>query len=146
MKPRVLAVSSQGGHWEQLWQLLPAFEEMDTYLVCAGAETQNDRQVRRVVDCNRHTPIRALVCFFQLVRIALTLRPHFVVSTGALPGAIALAVGRMIGARTIWVDSLANAEALSQSGRFVRPVSDLHLTQWPEVSARTGSQYYGSLL
>ena len=145
MTRKVLAVASQGGHWAQLSELLPAFYGCEAHLVQAASGQISEAQIRHVMDCNRHTPIRATLCLIQLLWLMIALRPAFVVSTGALPGAIALGLGRMIGARTIWVDSAANAEALSQSGRLVRPVSDLHLTQWPEVAAKTGSGYFGSL-
>jgi len=68
-------------------------------------------------------------------------RPDVVVSTGALPGLMALIVGYVFGARTIWIDSIANTERMSLSGRLSRPFAQLWLTQWPEVSDRTGATY-----
>jgi len=55
-------------------------------------------------------------------------------------------VGYFFGARTIWIDSIANTERMSLSGRLSRPFAQLWLTQWPEVSDRTGATYVGAVL
>ena len=69
-----------------------------------------------------------------------------VVSTGALPGVIALTLGRAIGARTIWVDSIANAEEMSMSGKLARRVAHLWLSQWEHVAEAAGAEYAGAIL
>ncbi len=51
-----------------------------------------------------------------------------------------------MGARTIWVDSLANAEKMSTSGRLARHVADLRLSQWQSVAQAEGADFAGRLL
>ena len=82
----------------------------------------------------------------NVAEIILRVRPHVVVSTGALPGLVALIVARMFRARTIWIDSIANTEEMSLSGRLSRPFAGLWLTQWPDVSRKTGAIYAGAVL
>nr|WP_302675558.1 hypothetical protein [Sphingomonas faeni] len=82
-----------------------------------------------------------------LFRIFRAFDPHLVVSTGAAPGAMALLVGKMFGARTIWIDSIANSEVLSLSGRLVRPIADLRITQWQHLAEKNRSlRYLGQIL
>jgi hypothetical protein len=69
-----------------------------------------------------------------------------VVTTGAAPGYWAIRFGKLIGARTIWIDSIANAEELSMSGRLASKVADVCLTQWPHLDGEHGAQYAGSVL
>lgn len=57
--------------------------------------------------------------------IVLLHRPDIVISTGAAPGFFALLFGKLLGARTIWIDSIANAEQLSVSGQKVKLFADL---------------------
>ena len=45
--------------------------------------------------------------------VVLRERPDVVVSTGAAPGYFALRFGRLFGARTLWLESIANVEELS---------------------------------
>jgi hypothetical protein len=69
-----------------------------------------------------------------------------VISTGALPGYFALRLAKLFGARTVWIDSIANAEELSMSGQKVRPYADLWLTQWAHLASAGGPEFRGSVL
>ena len=50
--------------------------------------------------------------------IYIKFRPNLVISTGAAPGVIGVVLGRLFLAKTIWVDSIANAEELSLGGKI----------------------------
>lgn len=78
--------------------------------------------------------------------IVIRERPDVVVTTGAAPGLVVLALARLLGARTVWVDSIANAERLSLSGRLAEGRADLVLTQWPELAREGGPRYLGGVL
>jgi UDP-N-acetylglucosamine:LPS N-acetylglucosamine transferase len=97
-------------------------------------------------ECSRTQWWRAIFVAIQVLRIIAIVRPQVVVSTGSLPGLVALIVARIFGARTIWIDSIANTSEMSLSGRLSRPFAHHWLTQWPEVSARTGATYAGAVL
>lgn len=73
-------------------------------------------------------------------------RPEVIISTGAAPGYLGLRIGKWFGARTIWIDSIANAEKLSLSGQLVRNCADLWLTQWPHLARQDGPLFRGSVL
>ncbi|HED66542.1 MAG TPA: UDP-N-acetylglucosamine--LPS N-acetylglucosamine transferase [Planctomycetes bacterium] len=145
---KVLAVSSGGGHWVQLERLLPAFEGMRLFVATveprsaggAGAE-----RVFRIIDASRWEKLRLLRSAFGLLAIVLRVRPDVMISTGAAPGFFALLFGKMIGSRTIWVDSVANADELSMSGKKAGRVADLWLTQWEHLAREGGPQFRGSV-
>ena len=146
---QVLAVSSGGGHWLQLMQLCPAFgDHKVTFATTLPGLAERSRVAPAIVipDCHRAAPLSVLRCTIALARCILRHRPAVVVSTGALPGLIALALGKVAGARTVWIDSVANARTMSLSGRVARGVADLWLTQWPEVARTGGAEYAGSVL
>jgi len=143
---RILAVASAGGHWEQMRLLQPAFGGEVHFLSTRPGQTIGGRPVPVVRDCNRRTPWRAVLCTIQLWGKVGALRPDLVVSTGALPGLLALLVARLQRRRTVWIDSVANAERLSASGRMALRFADLCLTQWPHLERPEGPRYLGSLL
>ena len=149
MKKRVLAVASGGGHFSQLMLLRPAFDEHEVlYLTTLGGlgEHFGAMPCKVVPECNRDTPMRALLALVVIGwRIAL-FRPHVVLSTGAFPGVFALAWGRLFRARTVWVDSVANSEEVSASGRLARRFADLRLSQWAAVAEAEELDYAGSVL
>ena len=70
-----------------------------------------------------------------------------VISTGASVGCLMAIFGRLSVAKVVWVDSIANAEHLSLSGRIVRPFADLILTQWPDIAKRYKTvEYAGQII
>ena len=147
-RQRILAVASSGGHWVQLRRLAPAFDgHAVTYVTThAGHRDEvGEAGFRTVADVSRASRVALLVTALRIFWIALRVRPTVVVSTGAAPGYLALRAGALLGARTVWIDSIANAEELSLSGRMASTRADLCLTQWPELAA--GSvRYAGSVL
>lgn len=148
-KKRVLAIASAGGHWQQLMLMRAGFSHQEvTYATTlAGLADQFGAAPAVLVpDCNRHTPMRIVACFAVMALRLAWLRPQVIVTTGALPGVIALALGRLIGARTLWIDSVANAEELSSSGRLARKVAHLTLSQWKDTAQAEGVGYAGSIL
>ncbi|CAN5304418.1 N/A [soil metagenome] len=147
-RTRVLAVASTGGHWIQLKRMCPAFVGMEMHFLTTNAEhaAEVDGPLYAVDDANGQTRLRLVWMFLHVLWLIIRVRPHIVVSTGAAPGAAAILLGKMAGARTIWVDSIANAEELSMSGRWVRYWTDLWITQWPELARPEGPYFYGSVL
>jgi len=60
---------------------------------------------------------------------------------------VALLAKLIWGARVVWVDSIANVDHLSLSGRLVRPFADLTLTQWPALARKYKSvEYVGQVV
>ena len=146
---KIMAVASGGGHWQQLMLLRPAFGGHQVLFVTTfpGLPDVFGAQPSVIVpDCNRSDLRQGLRCAAALARTMLRFRPDEVISTGALPGVLALALGRLFGARTIWIDSIANAEEMSMSGRLARRVAHLWLSQWEDVAAASGAGYAGAVL
>jgi hypothetical protein len=146
--PRVLAIASAGGHWEQLMLLRSAFDGCDLQLASTlpGLGDFESGPVHLVPDCNRNEKVRSLKASLSILLLLLKVRPSVVVTTGALPGLIAILIAKRMGARTIWVDSVANAEEMSLAGKKARAHADLWLSQWPEVARLEGASYAGSVL
>jgi UDP-N-acetylglucosamine:LPS N-acetylglucosamine transferase len=147
--PKVLAVSSGGGHWVQLLRVADAFQNCDVTFVTTHASYRS--QVARykfhaVSDSSRSDKLGLIKTVAQLARIVCTERPDIVVSTGAAPGYVALRLARLIGSKTVWLDSIANVDQLSLSGKKIGRYADLWLTQWPHLVGPNGPHYGGSVL
>jgi UDP-N-acetylglucosamine:LPS N-acetylglucosamine transferase len=97
-------------------------------------------------DCNRDKPIESLRCLFAAFALVARLRPRYVVTTGAAPGFFCLLAGRMFGARTLWLDSVANAEKMSMCGMLSRRLASATLVQWPHLAEGEAPLYRGALL
>lgn len=148
-KHRVLFAASHGGHWVQLRRIANGLADIDAeYLTTTSdvAEEVGDARVWTVPDANLDRKLALVNLAWRVLWVVLRRRPDVVISTGAAPGFFAVAFGKLFGARTIWVDSLANAERLSVSGAKVRRFADLWLTQWPELERADGPHYMGRVL
>ncbi len=146
--PRVLAIASAGGHWEQLMLLRSAFDDCDVQFVSTlrGLEDYGTGRVHLVPDCNRDEKVRSLKACLKILLLLWKVRPSVVVTTGALPGLIALFLAKRMGVKTIWIDSVANAEEMSLAGKKAQAHADLWLSQWPDVARSEGAAYAGSVL
>lgn len=148
-RPRVLAVASGGGHWVQLLRLQPALGDCDVTFVTTVRSYRAavaDADFRVVQDATAATKFRLLVLALQLTWLMISIRPQFVISTGAAPGCLAVRLGKLFGCRTLWIDSIANAQTLSRSGKLVCGHADAVLSQWKHVAESDHVQFHGAVL
>jgi UDP-N-acetylglucosamine:LPS N-acetylglucosamine transferase len=57
-----------------------------------------------------------------------------IVTTGAAPGLFGIFIGKVLGVKTIWIDSIANVEKLSLSGKIASRMADRVYTQWEHLA------------
>jgi UDP-N-acetylglucosamine:LPS N-acetylglucosamine transferase len=148
-RPVVLAVSSSGGHWVQMQRLAPAFTGAEVHYATTDPTAAGQAGASRVhvfPDANKNTPFRLVLCLLRLAWLVLRIRPDVVVSTGAAGGFLAIRIARLIGARTMFIDSIANARELSISARLAMGVADRVLSQWPGVAELSGAEYRGAVI
>lgn len=145
---KILAVASKGGHWVQLMRMRPAFSgHAVSYLSTDHRYSEQiDGPVLAVADGNRQQKLRACWMLLQVACHVMRLRPDVVITTGAAPGLAAIMAGRLVNARTVWIDSLANAEELSLCGRLARYCSTTCVTQWDHLEDGRRIQYWGAVL
>jgi UDP-N-acetylglucosamine:LPS N-acetylglucosamine transferase len=73
-------------------------------------------------------------------------RPAAILSTGAALALPFFLVGKLHGARTIYVESVTRTRDLSLTGRLVYPLADTFFVQWPQASRRRHARFAGRLL
>ena len=148
-RPKILAIASGGGHWIQLLRLRPAFLGADLRFASVNQSLAADvagHRFYRFPDANRERKLALLAQIMRIAWILLRVRPDVIVSTGASCGYVAIRIGRILGARTLFIDSIANAERLSLSGQLACRHANLMLTQWPHLASTEGPRYRGSVL
>ncbi len=146
---KVLVVASAGGHWVQLCRLSPAWSHCDVAYVSTHKGLRSEVAPARfhvVRDANRWDKIGLLISALQMARVVLLERPQVVITTGAAPGYFAIRLAKLLGARTLWIDSIANAEELSLSGRQAGKHADALFTQWEHLAEPGGAKYKGAVL
>jgi Oligosaccharide biosynthesis protein Alg14 like/Glycosyl transferase family 2 len=144
----VILVCSAGGHLLQLWALRGAWEDLSRAWVVASFERSD---VSSLLSGERvyfpHTPtarnlknlVRNAALAYRLIR---TCRPKVIVSTGAAVAVPFAWVGRLLGVRIVWVESLARTTKPSLSCRLVAPVADRVYVQWPSLTAEVPNSHF----
>jgi beta-1,4-N-acetylglucosaminyltransferase len=147
----LLIVCSSGGHLLQMHALQQAWHEFSRVWV-----TFNTTDVRSLLadetvvfahaPTNRHIGnlVRNLLLAIRVVR---RVRPKVVLTTGAGVAVPLCWVGRLYGARVVYVESLTRIGTVSLSCRLIRPVASRIYVQWDELrSVIPSARYAGSVL
>lgn len=145
---KILAIASAGGHWIQLLRLQPAFEGQEIFFVSTKhgfGEMVRSHPFFLVPDSNRWDKTSLVKSLWHVHKLIRSIKPDLIVTTGAAPGLMAILSGRALGIKTIWIDSIANVEELSMSGRLAKKVAHKLYTQWPDL-AESNVHYNGSVI
>ena len=153
---KLVVGASAGGHANELIRLLDIAEaglwpEVTAYVttlqLTAEAFAKRGRAVHVIGESDRKKPLRAVAVLFRSFALAARLRPDVVITTGSMPLAVFAICAKLFGAKIVWIDSVAQIEDLSLSGKVMRHVADLCLAQWPEVAAKYRNvEYAGETL
>jgi UDP-N-acetylglucosamine:LPS N-acetylglucosamine transferase len=148
---KICIVASAGGHLTQLLSLRSVWEGHEVVCVSTGHMVRDKLEAIGktyiVGECNREHLILTFGVMIKCLRIICKEKPNVVLSTGAAPGFLMCLWGKLFGAKVIWLDSIANTEKLSMSGRMVRRFADLILSQWPDAAARYPNvEYAGEVI
>lgn len=145
---KIMGIASVGGHWVQLLRITLAFNEEDVFFVSTNPDFASmvpGKKFYHIAEASRWNKIKLLKSFWHAFNIVSKEKPDVIVTTGAAPGLMGLMVGWIMGVRTVWIDSIANVEKISLSGRIASIFADRVYTQWPEL-ASPKIMYAGNVL
>lgn len=152
----MILVCSTGGHLLQLLALRGAWEGYSRIWVTfdksdARSLLADEPVVFAHGPTNRNFGLLAVKNLLLNLRTALRLlrvaRPKVVVTTGAGVAVPFAWIGRALGARVVYVESLTRIERPSLSCRLIAPVASRIYAQWPELTeAVPRSRYVGSVV
>jgi len=84
------------------------------------------------VTCPRRNPLKTLVNLFQSLKIFLTERPAFVISTGADTAIASCLIAKLFRKKVVFIESFCRIKQASLSGKIMYRFSDLFLVQWKQ--------------
>ncbi len=150
---KIMAVASCGGHRMQLERICRELKHRYD-IIYVGSDVSASTSLSLplampkeyiVEDFSRQNFWKMIPVAMSIARIIRKERPEAVITTGAAPGLIAVVVGRLMGLKTIWIDSIANAAELSGSGRMARYIAGHVFTQWHHL-AGDKVEYKGNVM
>lgn len=136
MKGRIALVGSSGGHLAHLLALKPWWSPRDRFWVTFHTEDAAEALAGERAYWCHHPTNRNVRNLFRntllAVRVLVRERPALIVSSGAAVAVPFFYLGRLFGARTVFIEVVDRIDTPTLTGRLVQPVCDEIVVQWPE--------------
>lgn len=137
---KICLVCSSGGHFFELYSLKSLWSDCNHFWVTfPGKDTQHLLRTEKVYWAYHPTnrSIKNLIRnLFLAWKILLKEKPEIIISTGAGVGVPFLYLGRILGKKTIYIESMARIENLSLTGKLLYPIVQNFFVQWPELTVK----------
>lgn len=147
--PKIGFISSPGGHFVEVHELLEAFEGLPRFFLTYQERAAAGRENTYYLTNFARRPITSLAGFVKIFRVFLKERPRVLFSTGAEIAIPCFYIGKLLfRTKLIYVECSAQVFHPSLTGRWVYPICDLFLVQWEPLLERYGprAKYAGGLI
>ncbi len=148
---RICFMASGGGHFQELCGLAGLAQRYPHSLIStdvnkALAQACPFDRVHEIEEVGqglwKKNPVRVLGTLWRILRILLREKPNLVISTGAgiaVPGFLA---ARLLGIRTVYIESFARVESLSLTGKICYRLAHVFLVQHASLARRLPRAVY----
>ena len=140
---KVLFISSTGGHLNELLQLSPLFNKYDYHIITEKDKSTlylkktYDSKITYLLYGTRKKPLKFFFIFlFNIIKslfLYVKIRPKYIVTTGTHTAVSMCYIGKLFGSKIIYIETFANINTKTLSGKLVYPISNLFIVQWEEM-------------
>lgn len=134
---KVCLVGSSGGHLTHLYNLKPFWEDKERFFVTFDKEDARSLlKDERMIPCYHPTnrSIGALIVnTFRAFRILAKERPDLIISSGAAVAVPFFYVGKLFGAKLIYIEVFDRIDSSTITGKLVYPIADRFIVEWEEM-------------
>lgn len=134
---KVCLVGSSGGHLTHLYLLKPFWKDRERFWVTFDKEDarsilENEIFYPCYYPTNRNLKnlIKNTILAFKILRKE---RPDIIVSSGAAVAVPFFYLGKIFGAKTVYIEVFDRIDAPTMIGKLVYPVTDRFIVQWEEM-------------
>lgn len=133
---KICFVTSSGGHLTHLMQLKDWWQDKERFWVTFDKEDsrsilKDERKYWCYFPTNRN--IKNLIKnTFLSIKILIKEKPDLIVSTGAAPAIPFFYLGKLLGAKVVYIEVYDRIDKPTITGKLVHPISDLFILQWEE--------------
>ena len=149
-KLKVCLVGSSGGHLNHLYRLKPFWEDQDRFWATfdkEDARSQLKGETIYPVYYPSNRSIKALIInTHRAIKILRKEKPDLIISAGAAPAVPFFYIGKLMGAKLIFIETFDRFDKKSLSGKLCYKISDVFIVQWEEMKkVYPKAIYLGSL-
>lgn len=134
---KVALVGSSGGHLTHLYMLKNFWDQEDRFWVTFDKEDarsvlKNERVYHAHFPTNRN--IKNLLKNTKLAyKVLKSERPDVIISSGAAVAVPFFYLGKLFGAKTVYIEVFDRINKPTLTGKLVYPVTDEFIVQWEEL-------------
>ena len=153
---KVMFISSTGGHLDELMQLKSMFKNYDYHIVTEKTKSnlslakKYKNRVNYLIygsyttTLNKFTyPFKLLLNTLKSLYLYIKIRPKYIISTGAHTAGPMCLIGHIFGSKIIYIETFANRNKKTATGRLIYPIADLFIVQWEEMLKVYPKAVYG---
>ena len=147
---KVIFAASSGGHYAQLLQLRPAMKKCESVIITEKTDSiRKEKNMYLLKQTNR----REWNCFFYelynlfySIYILIKERPDMIVTTGVLAVIPLCLMGKLVGAKLVYIESFAKIKSGTMTGKFLYRFADKFFVQWESMKkVYPKAEYLGGL-
>lgn len=150
---KVLFISSTGGHLNELLQLRPMFKKYKSYLITEKTKTTVDiedkdlNEIHYLIYGTKHKPLiyifKLLINCFKSLYYFIKINPDVIITTGAHTAGPMCCIGKIFRKKIIYIETFANIETKTITGRLIYKFADLFIVQWESMLDLYPNAVYG---
>ncbi|MGX7151513.1 PssD/Cps14F family polysaccharide biosynthesis glycosyltransferase [Enterococcus sulfureus] len=134
---KICLVGSSGGHLTHLYLLKDFWEEYDRFWVTFDKDDANSvLEYEKKYYCYFPTN-RNIKNLFKNTMLAIKVlkkeKPDLIISSGAAVAVPFFYIGKLFGAKTVYLEVFDRIDSPTLTGKLVKPVTDKFLVQWEEL-------------
>lgn len=134
---KVCLVSSSGGHLAHLYMLRPFWQEHERFWVTFDKEDARSLlSEEKMYPCHYPTnrSLKALIINTKLAwKLLRSEQPDLIISSGAAVAVPFFVLGKMFGAKTIYIEVFDRIDQPTMTGKLVYPFTDKFIVEWEEM-------------
>lgn len=143
-------ICSYGGHLDQIKRVFKELKDYECFFITYKNErlgkTIENRKTYFVPFTGRN-PILFFVMSLQQVFILLKEKPKVIISTGASICIPAFLIGKLLGIKTIYIETFARIKNPSMTGKIINKLKpNLFFVQWKHLKNQLKNSVYGGSL
>ena len=134
---KICLVGSSGGHLTHLYQLKKFWENKNRFWVTFDKEDarsilENEKVYNCYYPTNRN--LKNLIRnTFVALKVLKKERPDIIISSGAAIAVPFFYLGKIFGAKTVYIEVFDRIDKPTLTGKLVYPVTDKFIVQWEEM-------------
>ncbi|MGL6199638.1 MAG: PssD/Cps14F family polysaccharide biosynthesis glycosyltransferase [Lachnospiraceae bacterium] len=134
---KVCLVGSSGGHLTHLYMLKPFWQDKERFWVTFDKEdARGILEDEKMYPCYYPTnrSLKALIINIRLaIKVLRIERPDLIVSSGAAVSVPFFYLGKIFGAKLIYIEVFDRIDKPTLSGKMVYPITDKFIVEWEEM-------------